>query len=245
MRRTRAIAFLILLATSALPAMADELWQMAVEHYAIHQDLLPGRMIMRFDQYNGRGNLVSSDYSEMELVVGPDGEVEGRTVLAMRDGRDVTDDQRRNAGGPPFAGGSDDGGDSDSPFAGLMLSPFDPDEQYRVVASDTGRREIVGGMPTRVYRFEHTTSTKGGTVGLVWLDAESGAPVKLSASIEPLPGYVSEFEMLQDFATDPDGRWYMSRMEFVGAGHILFVRRRIESEIVLTDYFQDPSASLN
>ena len=74
---------------------------------------------------------------------------------------------------------------------------------------------------------------------------ESGAPVKTSASIEPLPGFVDVFQITQVFDTDSDGRWFMTRMEFVAEGNILFVRRRIESELQFSEYFLPPPESLN
>lgn len=236
---------LLLLLVVSVTAAADDLWEQAVSHFALYQDLLPGRMTIRFDQYNGRGKLVSSEYSEIEVEVGPDGEIQGNIILAIKDGRDITEKRQDDppSWGGPFGGGGDDGGDS--PFAGLTMSPFDPDEQQRVIVADTGRTERIGPATTRVMTFRHNTSEDGSTTGSVWLDTRTGAPLKLVAGIEPLPGYVDELEIIQSFEVDGDGRWYMSRMEFVGEGNLLFVRRRIESEFEFADYFLPPPGTVN
>lgn len=241
----RFLAIALLLSTGFVPLFASDLWDRAVEYYAAYGDLVPGRLSIRFDQYNGRGRLVSSELSELELSVGPDGEIQSEVVFASKDGKDVTEERRENpSGGAPFAGGGgdDDADDqSDSPFAGLQRSPFDPDEQGRVTVVDTGRRERINGVETRVHEFEQRTGESARTVGTAWIAEESGTPIKVVASISPLPGFVHSFEMIQEYGTDRAGRWFMTSMEFIGEGNILFIRRRLESEFLFSDYFPPPS----
>lgn len=235
----------LLLGICAVTAMSGELWSQAVDLYDTYGDLLPGRLSVQFDQYNGRGGLVSSERSEMAVEVGPSGEVESRIIYASKNGEDITEKRRDDTGsGAPFGGG---GGDpqSDSPFAGLQMSPFDPLEQARVTVIDTGRSETIDGVQTRIHLFQHSTGGESMTTGTVWLAEETGAPVKLTASIEPLPGFIDVFQMVQMFETDSEGRWYMTRMEFVGEGNILFVRRRLESELEFSEYFLPPPEPLN
>jgi hypothetical protein len=233
----------LLLLSGFASLSASDLWDMAVEYYAVYGDMVPGRLSIRFDQYNGRGRLVSSEFSELELSMGPDGEVQSEVVFASKDGKDVTEERRENpSGGAPFGGGNDEpDDDSDSPFAGLQRSPFDPDEQDRVTVVDTGRRERINGIQTRVHEFEQRTGESARTVGTAWIAEESGTPVKVVASISPLPGFVDSFEMIQTYDTDRAGRWFMTSMEFIGEGNILFIRRRLESEFLFSDYFPLPS----
>jgi len=44
--------------------------------------------------------------------------------------------------------------------------------------------------------------------------------------------------MEQYFARDEQGRWVVRRLEFVGAGRILFLQRRIESRLIFSEYFR-------
>jgi len=237
--RIPALVLLFCATIGAGVSFAGELWDEAVSHYSDYGDLLPGRLRIRFDQYNGRGRLVSTETSEYAVTVGPDGEIESRVIFASKNGEDVTGDRDQETGGAPFGGGGEEG-QSDSPFAGLQISPFDPEAQDQVTVTDTGRSEVVNGVRTRTHMFEIDTGTKTRTTGTAWIAEETGNPVKLTAQIEPLPGYIDEFRMDQSFESDSEGRWYLSRMEFVGEGNILFVRRRIESEFVFWDYFQPP-----
>jgi hypothetical protein len=229
-----ALPALLLLAASASGA---ELWDRAVEYYDEYGDLVPGRMYIRFEQYNGRGKLVSSEFSEIELVRGAAGEIEGRVVFASSDGEDVTDKRQDSPMATGMFGGEASEEESDSPFAGLQKSPFDPAEQDSVAVVDTGRSDLVDGVQARVHTFRHQTGPESLTIGTAWLSEESGSPLLLVASVEPLPGFIDSFEIVQRFATDAAGRWYMTRMEFNGEGNILFVRRRLESEFQFSEYF--------
>ena len=246
MRRTvfRWVAIGLLLTGGLTSLSASDLWDRAVEYYAAYGDLVPGRLTIRFDQYNGRGKLVSSEISELAVSVGPEGEIQSEVVFASKDGKDVTEERRENpASGSPFGGGNDDAdeNDSDSPFAGLQRSPFDPDEQDHITVVDTGRRESINGIPTRVHDFEQRTGESARTIGRAWIAEQDGTPVKLIANIAPLPGFIDSFEMIQKYATDGLGRWFMSSMEFIGEGNILFIRRRFESEFLFSDYFPLPA----
>ncbi len=241
--RITCMAFMLVVSAGA--AISSELWDRAVDLYDAYGDLLPGRMNVQFDQYNGRGGLVSSERREIAVDVGSSGEVESRITYASKNGEDITEKRRNDTvSGAPFGGG---GGDeqSDSPFAGLQKSPFDPSEQVRVTVIDTGRSETIGGVRTRIHLFQQSTGGENMTTGTVWLAEETGAPVKLTASIEPLPGFIDVFQMIQTFETDSEGRWYMTRMEFVGEGNILFVRRRLESELEFSEYFLPPPEPLH
>ena len=221
---------------------ATELWDRAVDIYDEYSTLVPGRVSVRFDQYNGRGKLVSTETSAYRLAYGPSGEIQSDLTYASRDGEDITE-ERRGGAGAPFGGGEES--NNNSPFSGLQKSPFDPAEQDRVTVTDTGRSEYVEGVRTRVHLFNLSTGGDNRTTGTVWIAEDTGAPVRLTAGIEPLPGYIDVFRMDQVYATDAEGRWYLARMQFVGEGNILFVRRRIESEFLFSDYIPVPAQALN
>ncbi len=226
---------------AATVAPANSLWNDAVDLFDAYGDLIPGRMEISFDQYNGRGRLVTSDRSTIAIWVDDTGETQTRIISAERDGEDVTEERREDpsSGAPPFGGrpGDDEEAD-DNAFAGLSRSPFDPDEQEHVTITRIGAVENVDGVRSQVFEFRHRTSDSAANVGTAWLDAETGEPVLLRLTIEPLPRVISEFEMEQSFARDEQGQWVVRRLDFVGAGSILFLQRRIESRLIFSEYFR-------
>jgi len=227
----------------AMVAPANSLWENAVDLFDAYGDLVPGHMEVRFDQYNGRGQLVTSDRSTIAIWVDETGETQSRIISAERDGEDVTEERREDpsSGAPPFGGRPGDGEEEDdNAFAGLGRSPFDPDEQDRVTITRVGTVDVVEGVRSQEFEFVHRTTDRAANAGTAWLDAETGEPVLLRLTIEPLPRFVSEFEMEQYFARDEHGQWVVQRLEFVGAGQILFLQRRVESRLIFSEYFRSP-----
>lgn len=236
------IVLLTIIVTAAQAVLADPLWQEAVDLYAAFGDLLPGRMEISFEQYNGRGNLVTAETTEIDVWVDTDGEVRSEILRATRNGEDVTEERRENpqSGGPPFGGGTDEREDDEEggPFSGLQRSPFDPEEQANVVVTEPGAVELIDGTRARRYDFVHTTGPDTATTGSAWLSAETGEPIRVEATIEPLPPLVDEFVIRQHYGRDEQDRWVTKLLEFDGTGNVLFIRRRIESRMVFSDYFR-------
>ena len=241
MRRTWILLVLLLL--TPLLAFPDALWQRAVDLYDQYDDLVPGSMEIRFDQYNGGGDLVSKDESQIDIFLGADGEVETRIVYARKDGEDVTAERREDpsSGALAFGGGMGGEGENDGEgFAGLQRSPFNPAEQANLELTDTGRVERIGGVRARRYEFELRTGRNSRNVGTAWLDSESGEPRRLEMTIAPLPPFVNSFSMVQEFARDADNRWVTGELRFSGQAGFLFFTRRVESRLVFSEYFRSP-----
>lgn len=237
---------LILLITifgCAAGASANELWLSAVDLYRQYGDLLPGRMLIEFTQYNGAGEEVSDEQSLLRFSLGPDGEPETEVIWARKDGEDVTRERREDPqSGAPFGGqaGDDDDGEGGNAFSGLQKSPFDPAEQQNVEYTDTRQVERVGGMLTRRFEFVHHTEADAPNIGTAWLALDSGMPVKLELTLERLPLFVESLVMRQFFGLDAEQRWVSTALEFSGAGSVLFFRREIESRLEFSDYFRAP-----
>ncbi len=235
---------MILLVLAFQGVAANELWDQAVSLYGEYGDLLPGRMLIAFTQYNGRDELISTEESLLSIGIGSDGEPETTIVWATKDGEDVTEERRENPqGGSPFGGGPDSDGeeeDEGNAFSGLQKSPFDPAEQEHVVITATPTVERVAGVVTRRFDFVHETGADSPNVGSAWLATDTGMPVKLELTLESFPFYLESFLMTQYFGRDERDRWVSKTLEFSGSGRLLFFQRTIESTLEFSDYFRAP-----
>lgn len=233
---------LIVLIWSATGLSGNELWQNAVDLYQRYGDLLPGRLLVEFTQYNGSGELISTEQSLVRLTIGPEGETRSRIVWARKDGEDITEERRDDPqGGSPFGGQpGDDDDDGGNAFSGLQKSPFDPAEQENVEYTDTRRMERVEGVMARRFEFVHETDADAPNIGTAWLAVDSGMPVKLELTLERLPLFVDSLIMRQYFGMDSQERWVSTALEFSGIGQLLFFRREIESRLQFSDYFRAP-----
>ncbi len=214
---------LIAASLAALPVVltAHPLWSIAVESLLTSGDLVPGSIAAIFDQYNGRGELISRDETVVQLWADATGEVHSRVVSAKRNGEDVSDERRdnRQSGGVPFGAGqgqADETGDNGSPFAGLQRNPFAPEEQLHVTVVGAGSRKVLDGTVVLPIEFEHRTGPGAVNRGTAWIDVDSGDPVRLETTIDPLPRFVSELMMVQHYARNREGQLVVERVEFSG-----------------------------
>jgi hypothetical protein len=232
-----AIATLAIIVAS--PLIGQELWQQAVDFHRTYGDLTPGRVEVRFSQYNGREELVSNEESLYVISVTNDGELDSRLIYARKDGEDVTDERREDpSGGSPFGGGPEGESEGGGAFSGLGKSPFDPEEQGNVVVTATEEINRVNGYRARRYDFVHHTGADSASIGSAWLETQTGMPVRLQVGLEDPPGFVDTFRMVQEYSLDDQDRWVGTSLRFSGAGRILFFRRRIESSLDFSDHFR-------
>ncbi len=240
MKTSIAVIALVLLPLCALAA--DPLWSRAVEMHRAHADLVPGSMVVRFDQYNGRGDLISASETILSVEVGEDGEIRTRVIAATSDGDDVTAEQRQSGRRGSMFGGtpSPDGDGDENAFSSLQRSPFDPDEQENVSVTRMPGLDTVDGNRAQSFAFEHRIDERTVNRGTAWLDPATGEPIQLQLTMEPLPRFVSELVMIQRYGRDSDDRWVLDRIEFTGEGRVLFFRRRVKSEFLFSDYFRAP-----
>jgi hypothetical protein len=225
--------FLILLTLSLAVAAplwcSDALWQLAVETYTRNSNLTPGRMLVQVVQYNGRGHVVSEMESEMAISLDENGEIVTEVIYTR--GELEPQEEGENADGGPF--GQDGGGS----FAGLNVSPFDPEQQEVVSADRDGPQTWIEGVAVIPYHYEHQANDEALVVGTAWLSADDGTPVRLSYTIDPLPRFLRSFEVSQSYS-DVDGEWTLGEILIEVDARFLFVRRLVESRMEFSDYFR-------
>jgi hypothetical protein len=214
---------------SAWPDSAQdtELWQRATELYAGNDHWQAGRVDVSFVQYNRKDERISSHRSVLSVAVGPDGELETTVVESYEDGTE----EDKNREGPPFGDGDENA------FAVLEVSPFDPDEQHRVSAEPLGRIRRLDGRTVVGYGYTVSGDGKHEAIGTAWLDQESGRPLSIEATIDPLPRYLEELTAYQRYS-GPEGLWAPESLAFTARVKFLLFRRRIESSMVFSQYFQ-------
>ena len=245
---------------AVLPASEgpDSLWAGAISLFEANDDWVPGSVYMHMQEVDKHGEPKEDKVQEVwtRLYLGEDGEVEAELVKALDNGKDITEEEKarseeaeaeeaeaRESGN---AEGDDDSHD-DNGFAITGYVPFDPEHQDGMTVVATGDVEVVGGRNCTVFDFED--DRKGDDedddddmvfVGKVWLDAESGAPLKLEYTTDPLPKRVKKMitTVLYDF-TAPD-TWRAASMSVQATGGFLFIKKHFHMNMTFGDYWRMP-----
>lgn len=255
MRSHFVVALLIMLmfafaGPAALPASEgpDSLWAKAISLYEANDNWVPGSVYMRMQEVDKHGEPKEDKLQEVwtRVYPGEDGEVEAELVKALDNGEDITEEEKEKREEEERERDSDDGdGDDRVTMEGYI--PFDPEHQCGMSIVVTGDVEVVEGKRCVVFDFED--ERKGDdedddddmvVMGKVWLDAESGAPLKLEYTTDPLPKRVKKMKttVMYEF-TAPDA-WQAASMSVQATGGFLFIKKHFHMHMDFSDHWRMP-----
>ncbi len=224
---TRIAALLIIARAVPLPALeaphADALWQRAVAVVEANLDWTPGITDLLIQERNGRGQVKKTYRIKTRSSPGPDGETQSELLLHMENDRDVTEKKRAERRKPADGGGGGSRGGMD--ILDSRNTPFHPGSQDAVRVQRRPQAELIGSRWSTVYDFEQILSDDSRSVGTVWLDSKTGAPLRLRTVPEPMPAMVRDAYAEATYTHTPLGEWYIARIQLAGTLVILFVKR--------------------
>jgi hypothetical protein len=191
---------------------ADPLWDRVMNHTAPENTDQALAMNMVSNQKNRDGEITKTT----EMVFTWDtGTEDFLLVSAMENGKDVTDRERRRA----ERRDDDDRGN----YAHQM---FNPGKSDGLSLDPRDISAIINGRECRIYdfRFEDEWPMGPGKpkpvveVGVLFVDQESGMPLRLTSSIAEGPNAVKYFGYTMEAGPGPSGLWRVDevKMEFVG-----------------------------
>jgi hypothetical protein len=229
MSRARGGPLLLLLLLSAASLHAQsELWDRAGQIADRGKDLLPGAMHSVMEELNPDGSLKSVLAMDVRYSYDAGGKRQtSEVVRAVRDGRDVTEEMRRD-----MAKGGRSG--SSPGMFGFNGSLFGAEARGKTKLLPGAAWTERGGRRTGVVPFELGMGALGRMQGTAEIDASSGIPSLVRAS-GSFP-FVKDLAMTMDFLALPSGLFVLSRMEFSGAFTAVFARRGFRVVMELGDY---------
>jgi hypothetical protein len=210
-----------------------ELWDRAGQIADRGKDLLPGAMHSVMEELDANGALKS--VVEMDLRYSYDAAGKRQTsevVRAIRDGRDVTEETRRD-----MAKGGRSG--SGPGMFGFNGSIFGSEARGKTKILPGASWTTRGGRKAGLVPFEIGMGALGRMQGTAEIDAGSGIPAVVHAT-GSFP-FVRDLAMAMDFLALPVGTFVLSRMEFTGELSAVLGRRRFHVVMDLGDYRPHPS----
>jgi len=216
-----------------LPAHEDSLWMKAVDLCARDRHWEPG-LIRSFTRYVDKTEYPKSFESFWRRhSPGENGEVKKEIIKALKNGKDITEKKQKKYSKP--AKPTD--GISETALGLDGTLPFDTEIQaqisYRRIDLENSPRceNAVAFSFTR--QMEHTAHLSG----IVWLDANTGRPLKLLYAPDPLPGRIKKMTIEMLFDSTPEGAWKPSEVNITAMGKFLFFTKRLRNTTSITDYW--------
>lgn len=248
--RLLTLVFLIALASGPASALragtpADSLWLKAVSISEKNDDLVPGLMKMHMQEVDKHGKPKDLDkYHEVwsTLSLGEDGEVEYEMIKTVENGKDVTEEEKAKEEKEKARekdGDDEEGGDGES-HEMKGYSPFDSENQGAVSIAALGSGGIVNGKSTAVYEFSERTPDDIEISGKAWLQIDTGVPVRVEYTPDPLPKRVKRMVTTMEYNHIYPDSLVVSRMFVEVTGGILFIKKHFHMDMTFDEYWRLP-----
>jgi hypothetical protein len=201
------------------------LWRKAEAVAGKSADLIPASVHVKVVVGDGNGNTKSTQETWSRISVDGNGKLETTVLRSIKDGRDDTENAQRQTDRHPER----------SRFQYSFL-PMMPANRGKVTVSPTRTSRIVEGATCAGYAFR----MKGDevSVGTVWIDESTGAPLLMEFTFEPLPPGAKLVTNKLRFQLTEGGAWHLISMETYGEGQLLFFRRDFRLLMEFSDYFR-------
>ena len=238
------------------------LWVQAVRILESNKDLVPGKAAQKMQELEDNGRVKSQTDIDITLSLDGAGKIKSDIVRASKDGKDITAEERKKAEkrekkeAAKEAAKKDaakkeakedsksDSGERSHSFS-LDDSPLNPERQNDVRVTEAKSGEMIDGA--RCARFDFSCPEKSGTrskgkpatiVGKAWIDENSGRPVKLEYTSDPLPKHVKSMTTTLRYGMDGTGPWVLKQMVFDVRAAFLVINKKIHGDIAFSDYWK-------
>jgi hypothetical protein len=164
---------------------SDALWQTAVEVASNSRDWVPGEVRTVEQELDKKGRVKGEEEMLIYVRKGETGGLD-RVYFKIENG-----DQT------PYTPEEEEEDDDT-----ISFGPLDMEAQERVVVRRTGEVEAVNNRQCARYLYEMPDPEEGGLLrGSVWVDVQSGMPVRMTIEPDPYPEGIKQLSMELDFVS--------------------------------------------
>jgi hypothetical protein len=192
----------------------------------------------------GRSDSVTKLF--FDISVDAEGAVRTELRQAFKDGKDISAATKKKLE-IHDAQGAGTAKKKDTLTVSLSDNPFNPDKQQQVTVRAHAETQILFGKLCHRFDFFFNTeiirknkAEKISWVGKAWLQENSGLPVKLEFSFEPLPRRIYSLWTIYLYETSAAGDWLLKEIKVQGQGGFLFLKKSFRSTTSFSDYRRRP-----
>jgi len=190
-------------------------------------------------QVRKKDGSIEEDMHLVFRIVEAGEDYEAELVSAVRNGEDVTEklrEEERKAEEKQAGEAGKQEEDGTTLEAEPTYHPFAAEIRSEVTYKRMSEVPFEGGRAV-TYRFEHRPGKGEGCLkGRVWLDPDSGSPLQVEVSPDPLPKHVDEIVTRIRFETTPEGDWRPVSCSMDGSGGMLWIKRSFTSTFTFSEF---------
>lgn len=226
-------------------AKEDTLWQKAKTIAQVNKDWIPGFMISHVKMLNRKGKVKSHEEIWSEIKE-KNNKIDVTVVKLIKNGKDITEKYKKKEEKRKKKNKKKKKKEEKNTFSfDLSDNPFYAKIHNKVHIEATEEREEIMGKKCVIYKYtqemKSQLSKKKKAVkreGRAWLQEESGFPLKIEFSLNPLPKHTKKFLQTIKYSITDEGHWYVKELNIEGSGGILFIKKYFHSTTFFSKYFK-------
>ena len=238
------ILFALIAAATAISTATNEntpeLWQKALKLFSANKDWIPGNIIQRTELFTEQGKPESTHEVWIEYKKDDKEKITSEIVKVIKDSKNVTDEFKKEQSKKQKKKDKEDSASFE-----LNDNPFNPDLQKNVSIKVTNETQRISGKNCTGFEFsqkvEFRENDKKLTVtnrGKAWLDKETGYPLKLEYTFDPLPKRMKSIWTIILYEVTPEGNWYAKEMIMDGEAGFLFIKKKFHTLITFNNFWK-------
>ncbi|MBU4405379.1 MAG: hypothetical protein L6428_03845 [Candidatus Aminicenantes bacterium] len=233
-------------AAAVTPVDPAGLWQKALDIFRKNSDFYPGKITILSEILNRHDRPDSVTQLFFSIYMDTRGQLFTEMTRALKNGKDISDEMKKKV---EIRDLKEDKvlPKKDSLTVSLSDSPFNPERQKNVSFHASAEKQMLFGHFCRRFDFTYQTEIvrKGEPEkltwsGMAWLDENSGLPLKLEFSLEPLPKRIHSLWTIYLYEITPPDNWVLKKITISGQGGFLFIKKRFRSTTNFSDYRRQP-----
>jgi len=222
------------------------LWQKALDVFQKNNGLIPNKMEIFSEMLDRKGRPDSLAKYSFNIIVDDQGKTRTELTQAFKDNQDVTAEIKKKMA-ISEAQEKKTAGKKDSVIISMADTPFNPDRQQDVTVRANAEKQLLFDKVCQRFDFSFKTEAVRKNkkesliwVGKAWLEENSGIPLKLEFSFEPLPKHVNRLWMIYLYESTASGDWFLQEIKAQGQGGFLFIKKGFRSSTRFSDYRRRP-----
>jgi hypothetical protein len=181
------------------------------------------------------------------IAVDDKGEMHSELLQAFKDGKDISAEMKKKLAISETPS-EKNAKNKDTLTVSLADIPFNPERQQNVTVRANPEKQLL--FDKICQRFDFSFKTKIirkdkienlTWVGKAWLEENSGIPLKLEFSIEPLPKRVYSLWTIYLYEITSAEDWILKKIEVQAQGGFLFIKKGFRSTTTFSDYRRQPA----
>ncbi len=208
----------------------DKLWNKTIEIGEKSRELIPNKIISTTNEVDNNGKVKSSFLIDLKVSESKDHRLVFYINKATKDNKNITSEFRKE-----YKERQKKQQTNLTSLKDINLLFF-RESQKNVTVNKTNYKESIHHKKCIIYDFSFKRNEKENYKGRAWIEDETGLPIKLNFTMDPLPKLVKKLDIVFDYKNKSDSYYFIDNIKVEASASILLFEKFYNLSVYFVDY---------